>query len=298
MIKLITHNDLDGVGCYVVMKALLDNAVDISYCTYRDVNETVLEVINSEENYEKIFITDISVTEEVAKELDNISEKVVLLDHHPTALFLNEYSWATVKEYDGEEKTCGTKMLYDYLLEHNKDLTYNWVLDSFVTKVRLYDTWLWAEKYYDISAKQLNDLRYILGKDDFVESMLYKILYKSNLISDFDAKILAIRQREIDSYIEKKDKDLIVTEIKGYKAGVVIAESHQSELGNRLSELHPELDLIAMISQNGISYRTVKDDVNVSEIAKYFGGGGHPKASGSSVPKVCLEGFILSLFNR
>lgn len=298
MIKLITHNDLDGVGCYIVMKALLDNVVDVSYCTYRDVNETVLEVINSEKDYEKIFITDISVTEEVAKELDNISEKVVLLDHHPTALFLNEYSWATVKEYDGEEKTCGTKMLYDYLLEHNKDLTYNWVLDSFVTKVRLYDTWLWAEKYYDISAKYLNDLMYILGKDDFVESMLYKILYKSNLISDFDEKILAIRQREIDSYVEKKDKDLIVTEIRGYKAGVVIAESNQSELGNRLSEMHPEIDLIAMISQNGISYRTVKDDINVSEIAKYFGGGGHLKASGSSVPKECLEGFIFNLFNR
>lgn len=294
MIKLITHNDLDGVGCYIVAKIMLEEEVDVTYCNYGDVNEEVLKAIENENVYSKIFITDISVTEEVANDLDKIGEKVVLLDHHPTALFLNRYSWAKVEEYfDIEEKTCATRLLYDYF---NADG--NVYLDTFVEKVRLFDTWLWKEKYNDEDAKYLNDLRYILGKEDFANSLISKIKSKSTLFNEFDLKLLAIKQREIDSYVEKKDKDLVVTEIRGYKAGVVIAESNQSELGNRLCEMHPELDLVAMVNQNGISYRTVKDNVNVSEIAKYFGGGGHPKASGSSVPKECLEGFILSLFNR
>lgn len=294
MIKLITHNDLDGVGCYIVARVLLDEEIDVTYCNYGDVNEEVLKAIENENVYSKIFITDISVTEEVANELDKIGEKVVLLDHHPTALFLNRYSWAKVEEYfDIEEKTCATRLLYDYFNANG-----NVYLDTFVEKVRLFDTWLWKEKYNDEDAKYLNDLRYILGKEDFANSLISKIKSKSTLFNEFDLKLLAIKQREIDSYVEKKDKDLVVTEIRGYKAGVVIAESNQSELGNRLCEMHPELDLVAMVNQNGISYRTVKDNVNVSEIAKYFGGGGHPKASGSSVPKECLEGFIEALFNR
>lgn len=294
MIKLITHNDLDGVGCYIVAKIVLEEEVDVTYCNYGDVNEEVLKAIENENVYSKIFITDISVTEEVANELDKIGEKVVLLDHHPTALFLNRYSWAKVEEYfDIEEKTCATRLLYDYFNANG-----NVYLDTFVEKVRLFDTWLWKEKYNDEDAKYLNDLRYILGKEDFANSLISKIKSKSTLFNEFDLKLLAIKQREIDSYVEKKDKDLVVTEIRGYKAGVVIAESNQSELGNRLCEMHPELDLVAMVNQNGISYRTVKDNVNVSEIAKYFGGGGHPKASGSSVPKECLEGFIEALFNR
>lgn len=294
MIKLITHNDLDGVGCYIVAKIMLEEEVDVTYCNYGDVNEEVLKAIENENVYSKIFITDISVTEEVANELDKIWDKVVLLDHHPTALFLNKYSWAKVEEYfDIEEKTCATRLLYDYFNANG-----NVYLDTFVEKVRLFDTWLWKEKYNDEDAKYLNDLRYILGKEDFANSLISKIKSKSTLFNEFDLKLLAIKQREIDSYVEKKDKDLVVTEIRGYKAGVVIAESNQSELGNRLCEMHPELDLVAMVNQNGISYRTVKDNVNVSEIAKYFGGGGHPKASGSSVPKECLEGFIEALFNR
>ena len=294
MIKLITHNDLDGVGCYIVAKIMLEEEVDVTYCNYGDVNEEVLKAIENENVYSKIFITDISVTEEVANDLDKIGEKVVLLDHHPTAMFLNKYSWAKVEEYfDIEEKTCATRLLYDYFNANG-----NVYLDTFVEKVRLFDTWLWKEKYNDEDAKYLNDLRYILGKEDFANSLISKIKSKSTLFNEFDLKLLAIKQREIDSYVEKKDKDLVVTEIRGYKAGVVIAESNQSELGNRLCEMHPELDLVAMVNQNGISYRTVKDNVNVSEIAKYFGGGGHPKASGSSVPKECLEGFIEALFNR
>lgn len=294
MIKLITHNDLDGVGCYIVAKIMLEEEVDVTYCNYGDVNEEVLKAIEDENVYSKIFITDISVTEDVANELDKIWDKVVLLDHHPTALFLNKYSWAKVEEYfDIEEKTCATRLLYDYF---NADG--NVYLDTFVEKVRLFDTWLWKEKYNDEDAKHLNDLRYILGKEDFANSLISKIKSKRPLFNEFDLKLLAIKQREIDSYVEKKDKDLVVTEIRGYKAGVVIAESNQSELGNRLCEMHPELDLVAMVNQNGISYRTVKDDVNVSELAKHFGGGGHPKASGSSVPKECLEGFIFNLFNR
>lgn len=76
----------------------------------------------------------------------------------------------------------------------------------------------------------------------------------------------------------------------------MFAEQFQSESGNRLSELNPQYDLIVMVGDKTISYRTVKDNVDCGEIAKLFGGGGHPKASGSRIrDKVKLE-YIKGLF--
>lgn len=292
MIKLITHNDLDGVGCCVVAKYFLQEEIDVSYCSYKNVNEVTLEVIENHEQYNKILITDISVNEEVAKELDKIKNKVQLLDHHPTALFLNEYDWANVEIECEKGKTCGTKMLFDFLKKDN----INPSICYFVELVRKYDTWEWKDKYNDEIPKQLNDLMYMIGKEEFSEDMIYKTRSNEILFDNLYCKLLELKQREIDNYILKKDKDLVIKDILGYNAGVVFAESHTSELGNKLSELHPELDFIAMINQETISYRTIKEDVNLSEVAKHFGGGGHPKASGSQISAYCVDRFIEDVF--
>ncbi|GAA0102576.1 oligoribonuclease NrnB [Paraclostridium bifermentans] len=292
MIKLITHNDLDGIGCHVVAKYFLEEEIDVDYCTYKNVNEVVLEVIEKHEQYDKIFITDISVNEEIAKRLDEIKNKVGLFDHHPTALFLNEYDWASVEIECEKGKTCGTKMIFDFLRRDN----INPSICYFVELVRKYDTWEWKDKYDDEIPKQLNDLMYMIGRKEFVDDMIYKTKSNEVLFDSLYCKLLELKQREIDNYIKQKDKNLIIKDILGYNAGIVFAESHTSELGNKLSELHPELDFIAMINQETISYRTIKDDVNLSEVSKCFGGGGHPKASGSQVSRYCVDKFIEDIF--
>jgi oligoribonuclease NrnB/cAMP/cGMP phosphodiesterase (DHH superfamily) len=73
--------------------------------------------------------------------------------------------------------------------------------------------------------------------------------------------------------------------------GVVFAEKYFSELGNRLCQMHPEIDFVAMIYMSGtVSYRTVKDDIDIGkDVAKLFGGGGHAKAAGASSLKELPE---------
>lgn len=291
MIKLITHTDLDGVGCEILGKIAFKDNVDVSRCNYNDINELVLKTILEHENYEKIIITDISVNEIVANRLNYISNKVKLLDHHPSALFLNDYSFATVEEICDKGKTCGTQLLYDYLGNSLKTDRLNY----FVENVRRYDTWEWKDKYQDETPKRINDLLYIMGKDKFVDLVINKIKNNEDLFDDTVNMILELRQNEINEYIKNKDKLLITHNILGYKAGVVFADNFISELGNKLSEMHPELDFIAMINQETISYRTVKEDINLTEIAKHFGGGGHPKASGSQINKEHINKFISTL---
>ena len=106
-----------------------------------------------------------------------------------------------------------------------------------------------------------------------------------------------INKEKIDKYIESKDKTIIVKEIQGYQAGVVFAEQYHSELGNKLSEMHPELDFIAMINpSHSVSYRTVKKNIDLSVIAKVYKGGGHTQSSGSPISKEMKNNILDLLF--
>lgn len=179
-IKLFSHIDLDGYGCNIVLKSTLGlfNEICCENLDYKEVNNRVKDFFTSNEfiNYEMVYITDISVNDEVAeiieKSINENNIKVKLLDHHQTAIKLNNYTWANVEIEKNSEKVCGTSLLYDELNEFvnyysEKKLINKDCLFEFVENVRKYDTWLWQDKYNDIKPKQLNDLLYILGQERF-----------------------------------------------------------------------------------------------------------------------------------
>jgi oligoribonuclease NrnB/cAMP/cGMP phosphodiesterase (DHH superfamily) len=297
-VKLFTHTDLDGIGCAIIAKLAFGNNVDIEYCDYNNVNEKITNYIISKdyENHGTTFITDISINEQVAEMIDKIHliKEFVLIDHHITALWLNKYEWTWVSEYHDEGiKSSGTTMFHQNI-SHYKNILF---VDDFIESIRRYDTWEWKDKYNDIIPKQINDLMYILGRDIFIEDVIYQL--ENNLeynISQQNMELLNRKQKEIDDYIDSKDKTIIVKEINGCQAGVIFAERFHSELGNKLAEQHLELDFIVIINPSqSISYRTIKD-IDLSTIAKIYGGGGHPKASGSPVSKEMQENIINILF--
>lgn len=288
-IRLFSHTDLDGYGCNIVMEALVSQSrVITTNINYEENNEIIKNYILSGEykDYRCTFITDISVNEEVAELIDKTKDlKLVLLDHHPTAEWLNKYDWANVCVNNCFEKTSGTELLFNFLVSSDgcvEDWNYFREIHDFVKQVKRYDTWLWKEKYNDDTPKKLNDLFYILGYDKFYSSLKENNFNVKFLIHDY-SYLLENQQKKINKYIEKKDKEIIGCKIKNYNVGVVFANQYQSELGNRLSELNPQYDLIAMIGENSISYRTIKEDVDCGEFAKLFNGGGHLKAAGSEI---------------
>ena len=304
LVKVFTHTDLDGIGCAILAKLAFRGNVDVEYCNYDEINEKISDYISNNDNKNLIYITDISVNEEVAKLLDKRGN-AQLLDHHPTALDLNKYSWCRVTvEEPGGLKTSGTKMFYHWLGMNgcfNDELENNKLLDVFVELVRNYDTWRWAELGDEgILCKQVNDLLYLYGREKFISWCISKIFCGDSFnLDDTDKLLLNIIQKEIDDYIEKKDKQLFTLPICGWIAGCVFAEKYFSELGNRLCKMHPEIDFIAMIDMDGtVSYRTIREDLNLGQtIAKQFGGG-HPKAAGSQFPKEILLKTIKEIFNR
>jgi uncharacterized protein len=309
-VKLFSHTDHDGVGCAIVgMFAFKD--IDIEYCNYGKVDEKITKFIENKEylNYDYIYITDISIRKETADLINNtqpedfkdgfmLNEKVQLLDHHATAEWLNENWWCLVQTEENGELTCGTALFYNWLIASG-DLEPNEKLRQFVEVVRKYDTWLFSTKYHDDEPKKWNDLLYILGREKFIEYVFERMGESKTLsLDNFALQVLEIEQRKIDEYVKWKDKSIVEKNILGKKVGVVFAESYFSELGDRLATLHPELDLIAMINMNGkISYRTVKNDIDLGkDFASVFGGGGHRKAAGSEFGKEIVDVFVQEVF--
>ena len=301
MIKLFTHTDLDGVSCEILGKIAFEEDIDVVRCNYGDIDAKVEEFINSTEEYDKLFITDISVNKEIADKLLSVSDKVILLDHHKTALWLNEYPYALVQvEDESIGKMCGAYLFYEYLKKNHKEFDDTPALKLFIDYVRMYDTWEWKEKYDNIIPKRLNDLMYIDGPNEFIDKMVYRLGNNLFILDDTDLMKLQIEQTYINSYITQKNETLMVNDdlFPEYTVGITFADKYISELGNKLCELHPELDFVVLINMSTltVSYRTVKDDLDLSAIAKGFGGGGHPKASGSRFDASIVNDMLNNIF--
>ena len=274
--------------------AFIDD-VKIEYCNYDEINKKVEEYVDYSWD-QKCHITDISISNELANKITEnmlFGEQFYLFDNHPTALELNKYPWCNVRIENKitHIKTSGTEMYYNWLV-NEKYLKKHKRLDRFVEIVRDYDTWRWSELGDEgILCKQVNDLLYLYGREKFISWCISKICCSDTFkLDDTDKLLLNIKQKEIDDYVEEKDRQLFTLPMCGWIAGIVFAEKYFSELGNRLCKMHPEIDFVVMTDTNGtVSYRTIKEDLDLEQrIAKQFGGGGHPKAAGSQFSKEIL----------
>ena len=287
-IYLFTHTDLDGIGCAVLAKyAFHDDVLQIEYCDNGEVDEKILRFLSDTTAKGICCITDISMSEKVAELIEADNGKRVefhLLDHHPTAEFLNRYKWAdVVKAHQNGMRTCGTELFYEWLIK-NGYLEDKPEIRKFVNLVRDYDTWRWAELGEEGKiCKQVNDLFYLYGKDEFITQCLSQIKQKIFPYLTLENRAaLKAEQKNVDHYVEEKNETITAMKLQGYDCGLVFADRYFSELGNRLAIMHPELDIIVMIDMDGIiSYRTVKENINLGEFARAYGGGGHAKAAGS-----------------
>lgn len=57
-----------------------------------------------------------------------------------------------------------------------------------------------------------------------------------------------------------------------------------------------DIGIAINLTNNIVVYRTIKEDVDVADIAKLFGGGGHKPAAGSQICANVNEAVISSIF--
>ena len=300
----LSHDDLDGVACIILSRLAFGDNVTYKMCKNGTIDDTVKKLLENDSMYDEVHLTDISVSYPLAGMIKEQRSNYRLFDHHKTALPLNDFDWCHVDVYQGvgadEHLTCGAELYYHWLIR-NGHLARTRGLDNFVQAVRDYDTWRWVELgEYGHLSENLNILLTEYGQEKFIDWFYYMLQNGPLIISSEDEAIIAAYKRREARAIEQKDKEMRRIIFNEKTIGVIYAEEHINIIGNTLCRRHPEIDCVALIScgSNIISFRSIKDDMDVSILAKMFGGGGHRLAAGAPLKETTPIDMLRLIFGE
>jgi len=285
---IISHKaDIDGLSPVIFLKLIRDN-VDVCLLNANDIIPKVKELTTNKEytKYDEIFITDLTLDRHACELIMQTGEykKFHTFDHHIYDLVANSYPFGTAistNEFGVNE--CATSLFYKYLVHTYPNEFDLYSIAEYTELVRLSDTWDWA-KTNKTEAQDLAELS-ILGREKYIEFFVNYLKNNSNHFNFTPEHkyLLEIEKDRVKRYMEETEKTMFHAVIEGKKCGIVFAEQNRSLLGNYLCEKYRHcIDFVVIINmQQGISFRAQKDNINVCEIAKIYGGGGHVKASGA-----------------
>ena len=296
-VLLFTHrNDIDGMGSAVLAKLAFE---DVEYvpCATFELGTELNKYLQSGKiyDYDKIFVTDLWLEEpyfSATKNVKGLTEKFFIFDHHKSSFeHPHVADFKIVLEIKNEKGLCcGTSLFYEYLLAEGL-LKEKKTISRFVELTRRHDTWEWKTKYNDEMARELALLFDILGADGYIDMMSRK-LASSDESSEFefdDVQMMLIdgRKKLVARKVEEYAKKLYYRDVDGLKAGVTfINYEYRNEFAEYLREQNYDIDFLMIVAMElgTISYRSVKDNVNVRGIAVARGGKGHDKAATNGIP--------------
>lgn len=264
---LITHTDLDGVGCAIIFLKCFPKG-EVIFADYHNIDETIVELLQHDADWD-ILITDITPSPRVASLLDSRG-KVGLLDHHATAKAVyDKYPWATI-----DNSKCGTRMIYDMFCQYFNIEDH----EEFVATVEDWDLWGRATQNESPSDKgiALQFLYTFYGRQRFIS----RVLSNGSDTLDENDEVVTILMEKFNEYYDETFEMIEIHEKDGYRFGICVADQYQSLLGNRLvNELDLEYVMI-LDPRRGKGSLRGKGNIDLGQLAKQAGGGGHAKAAG------------------
>ena len=284
-ILLFTHkNDIDGMGNAILAKLAFKD-VDYILCETFDLQEKVIEYIDIKKMYEydRIFITDLCLNEDVLSKIDK-DEKLKIIDHHKTYdnEKYNKYPFVKVQLKNDKGLCCGTSLFYEYLIK-NSFLVKTDIVDEFVELTRQHDTWEWKNIYNNEKSRELAILFDALGIEGYISFIYEKLKAEKEFnFNDIETLLIKNKKLEIKDAIEGYLKKIYYREILDLKAGIIfINYQYRNEIAEYLRENKYDIDFVMMISldRGVVSYRSTKKNVSVRKVAEYFNGKGHDAAA-------------------
>lgn len=288
---LVTHIDLDGVGC-AVLATLYQDMLGVTKIDMRDYGfEKDTELMQWYKSFPSVMFADLSMPESDAEAFSKSVPDVRYFDHHLSA------EWLSHKEgsvYSTEK--CGTRLMWEGLIKPNLK-RYPPSVERFVHLVDTYDCWhedspdwheavslnflMYAKPYrnYDV------DKTPYLQTEVFISHLVDK-LTKDKTTFKFDEN----ERKEIDASWDRlkwvHDKALdnldIREDSKGKVFGLTSASSKISLVCSMLLHENPAMDYLICVNTfrgvNGkLSFRTKREgfDLNTIGIAN-----GHEQACG------------------
>lgn len=274
---LLTHHDLDGVGCDILIRNLVPLS-KVCNCGYGKVGNIISS--GGLSGFDTCIVTDISLTQDQFNTInEEYGNKMVWIDHHPHSLEVAEHAL----EYDnvvvkmGASATMLVMMKYMEYFKKNKNFTQ---LSKFVSYVDAYDMWRCDSRpvefqrgydlntlFWDGSYWSFRD-RFMCGFDKFSTKEL-QIISQHN--RNRDSSIKETHREELD-----KETALFLGAARKYINDFsLIFDNYQTFFIVYHSDGMPKL-----------SIRTRKEGIPLDKIIKgidnenIVSGGGHNKAAG------------------
>lgn len=295
-VLLFTHkSDIDGMGNAVLAKLAFEE-VDCVLCETFNLQKEIAKYYENGSiyDYDRVFVTDLWLEEptlsKVAKD-ELLNDKFFVFDHHKSALEgkFNKYPFTTIRISDDKGLCSGTSLFYEYLVA-------NGFIDGNICKIsdfseltRKYDTWEWKTKYNDEMPHELTLLFDSVGCDGYIELMFSKLsdpTIQKFQFSELEKMLINNKINQVQEKLSEYARKVYYGEILGLKAGIVFIDyEYRNDLAEYFRQHNFDMDFAMMIALDygTISYRNVKEDVNVRLIAEAMGGKGHDKAASSPI---------------
>ena len=258
---IIYHaNCTDGFGAAYSAWKRLGNRAEYHACMHGDTPPDI--------KGKNVAILDFSFDNETTKKMVESAESLIVIDHHKSAMV--ELHDVTETKFDMAKS--GAMLAWEFFhpgIEPPK----------FISYIQDRDLWTWELPYsrefsaaYDMVPFEFEEF------EKFEDDSVFDDAVKRG------SYILAYSKTVVKKICEKA----IFRDWDGKKVGIVNASHWMSEIGNRLA---PHCDFAVIwyfdheAQKTKASLRAFHDNVDVSEIAKAFGGGGHPKSSGFILDK-------------
>lgn len=274
-------NCMDGLGAKFAAWTLYGKCANYIPVHYNEpLPQELLDRIN-EPNDIEVYIVDFSYDRETLDDLNSKVMKLIVLDHHKTAL--EALRGAPYAIFDMNKS--GAVLAWEYFRPGVP-----------VPKLLLHvqDRDLWKFKLD-------NTVEILLGFEPYKEDM--EAWNQATFPKDFESVLESYRVKgeTIKTFRDKQIKNTAKnatiisvpiddpnrTNTETYKVALVNATDNISELGAYLNNsLDIDFSISYFIRSDGIvvlSFRSTAGGVDVSKIAEAFGGGGHPAAAGATV---------------
>ncbi len=310
-ILLLTHTDLDGAGAAILLKSIFRDRVDVVHCPNGMMSRMIKNNATDPETAEKydlMIVSDISCNDEDAEYIDKCKQlDLVLLDHHQTAVGLNRFSWACVQPLllKGSYRdanlygtgvvsahSSGASLVYDYL-EYcglKEEFQNPELAMLLVFMIAAYDTWDWVNVFGGVRYfRDLQTLFMQYGIEEFENVFREKLTdpKEGSVFSDTDKLLLRIADNKKRYFLSEVVAHRIRT------GSIRLSRQPYSFAYCDVSESLPDVftymqdkydvDLYVVDYGSGLSFRTSRPDINVGELVRQFGGGGHPGAGGVKI---------------
>lgn len=294
-VLLFTHkSDIDGMGNAVLAKLAFEE-VEYVLCETFSLQEKIAKYYNNEKiyDYDKIFVTDLWLEEPTLSKVANdkkLKDKFFVFDHHKSALEgdFNKYPFTTIRIFDEKGMCSGTSLFYEYLT-NNKFIDKRIEgIKEFSELTRKYDTWEWKTKYNEEMPHELTLLFDAVGCDNYIKLIFEKLKNnnKNFTFKKIEKMLIDNKRKQSQEKLENYAKKVYYAEVLGLKAGIVFIDyEYRNDLAEYFRKNNFAMDFAMLIALDygTISYRSIKENINVRIIAETFGGKGHDKTASSPI---------------